>query len=619
MAITKVKAGQVTSKLNATGSTVRGLDDKLAEFVSVKDFGADPTASAAVNTVAINAAFASGAKRVVAEPGAVYAINGQISIASALEFDGQGCTFSATLGAGVRLLQVTAAASIKNVTLDFNDGYAINAINFPTANVGYLELVNVAVRDIYDLDTTSVTIPINFNADQNEIRFESVTLKNIKKRSDLNVNTVEGGIEGIYIFTATAGAVGGGGYLNNINVENLSTVNASNVVVEDTCNAIYLAYGSSNDRRTRITISNVRGLNFGRRLFKLQCDDLFIRNVYAESVTYAALSAISIQDFDTFQANNIKVKDAIIRGSVRFGVAVYAANVLLDGIDCNVTLNGVTSPYGTVAVGIAFAGDNMKVVNSSIRADLGIFNLRLTTSYAGNLKDISFSNTTFIKNTSGTVLWQLQESGTAVVDDITFDNITVDNTSKAGALNLGFTGKTNGTLRISNMLVIDDDGAANGGSGLYVEGFDRVNIAGYVHVNKNVSSQVFRSMRFVTCTAVQLSNVTLQATSASISIATSGVTAFNASNVYFNPSITNGLFLATTTASRINGVDRSKVNLSDTASRTGCLFAPEFSSGTTAQRPTAGLLAGQQHWDTTLAKPIWWNGSVWKDAAGVTV
>jgi hypothetical protein len=40
MAITKVKAGQVTSKLNATGSTIRGLDDKLAEFVSVKDFGA---------------------------------------------------------------------------------------------------------------------------------------------------------------------------------------------------------------------------------------------------------------------------------------------------------------------------------------------------------------------------------------------------------------------------------------------------------------------------------------------------------------------------------------------------------------------------------------------------
>jgi hypothetical protein len=40
MAMTRAKASQVTAKLDATGSTVRGLDDKLREFVSVKDFGA---------------------------------------------------------------------------------------------------------------------------------------------------------------------------------------------------------------------------------------------------------------------------------------------------------------------------------------------------------------------------------------------------------------------------------------------------------------------------------------------------------------------------------------------------------------------------------------------------
>jgi len=39
---------------------------------------------------------------------------------------------------------------------------------------------------------------------------------------------------------------------------------------------------------------------------------------------------------------------------------------------------------------------------------------------------------------------------------------------------------------------------------------------------------------------------------------------------------------------------------------------------TTANRP-AGLLAGSQWFDTTLSKPIWWNGTVWKDAMGTTV
>ena len=42
-------------------------------------------------------------------------------------------------------------------------------------------------------------------------------------------------------------------------------------------------------------------------------------------------------------------------------------------------------------------------------------------------------------------------------------------------------------------------------------------------------------------------------------------------------------------------------------------------SGTTAQRPNINLFINDQYFDTTLSKPIWWNGSVWKDATGTTV
>lgn len=42
-------------------------------------------------------------------------------------------------------------------------------------------------------------------------------------------------------------------------------------------------------------------------------------------------------------------------------------------------------------------------------------------------------------------------------------------------------------------------------------------------------------------------------------------------------------------------------------------------SGTTAQRPTNGLRNGVSYYDTTLAKPIWYNAGVWKDATGTTV
>jgi hypothetical protein len=45
-------------------------------------------------------------------------------------------------------------------------------------------------------------------------------------------------------------------------------------------------------------------------------------------------------------------------------------------------------------------------------------------------------------------------------------------------------------------------------------------------------------------------------------------------------------------------------------------------SGTTGARPVSpaiGLYVGFQYWDSTLSKPVYWNGSVWKDATGATV
>jgi hypothetical protein len=45
-------------------------------------------------------------------------------------------------------------------------------------------------------------------------------------------------------------------------------------------------------------------------------------------------------------------------------------------------------------------------------------------------------------------------------------------------------------------------------------------------------------------------------------------------------------------------------------------------SGTTGARPTSpaiGLYVGFQYWDSTLSKPVYWNGTVWKDATGATV
>ena len=40
-------------------------------------------------------------------------------------------------------------------------------------------------------------------------------------------------------------------------------------------------------------------------------------------------------------------------------------------------------------------------------------------------------------------------------------------------------------------------------------------------------------------------------------------------------------------------------------------------TGTTANRPTKGLYVGRPYFDTTIGKPIWYNGTIWVLATGL--
>ena len=42
-------------------------------------------------------------------------------------------------------------------------------------------------------------------------------------------------------------------------------------------------------------------------------------------------------------------------------------------------------------------------------------------------------------------------------------------------------------------------------------------------------------------------------------------------------------------------------------------------SGTTANRPTDRVQIGQYYFDTTIGRPIWYNGTNWINAAGTVV
>lgn len=45
---------------------------------------------------------------------------------------------------------------------------------------------------------------------------------------------------------------------------------------------------------------------------------------------------------------------------------------------------------------------------------------------------------------------------------------------------------------------------------------------------------------------------------------------------------------------------------------------PALVQGPTSTRPTTAVV-GQGYFDTTLGVPIWWNGTIWVNAAGAAV
>jgi len=64
MALTKVKNSVTSFTQDGTGAVERGMEDKLREVVSVKDFGADPANTGSENSTAFQAAVDSGAATV---------------------------------------------------------------------------------------------------------------------------------------------------------------------------------------------------------------------------------------------------------------------------------------------------------------------------------------------------------------------------------------------------------------------------------------------------------------------------------------------------------------------------------------------------------------------------
>lgn len=94
-------------------------------------------------------------------------------------------------------------------------------------------------------------------------------------------------------------------------------------------------------------------------------------------------------------------------------------------------------------------------------------------------------------------------------------------------------------------------------------------------------------------------------------------------NPYINKSdVTTAISAATATkADDTTVVHKTGANNFDTVPTYGTNNKPFAinDNGATSDRPTTGIYAGYQYYDTDLKKPIWYNGSAWTDSTGAKI
>jgi hypothetical protein len=180
-------------------------------------------------------------------------------------------------------------------------------------------------------------------------------------------------------------------------------------------------------------------------------------------------------------------------------------------------------------------------------------------------------------------------------------------------------------ISISNNIITDHQGRTSSGGGtstpqagapIYINGggatvaLENINVTG--NIIKNYATAVSPQASYVRTGGI----VVTEAKAKDISIKnnrimdgnTVGISVFDAINVIVESNEVTGFY--------------SKALLTQTPG-SGCQFTYAISGArydTTANRPTLeSVQGGYQYWDTSLTKPIWWNGSVWKDVSNVTV
>ncbi len=590
--------------------------EKLAQTVSAADFGADPT-GVADSTSAIVAALATG--KDVMLPDGTYKLIPTAAQTIANQgyqrlYGSGSVTLSVNLASCIDLFIFNGSVAIENLTVDFNNSYCRRAFRW-SANAGNVQIKNLRVQNLRDIDSTLESSTFSIAPTGNTFEVDDVRASSMLKRGNGSQGD-GGGSYNMIVVSDGSGATQGS--IKNVVASEIHNIDASNNIIYEDTSVVYIAT-DSNDLLNRIEVDNIQGYNFGKRLLKVQASNVSISNCTGNSPEGDSLSVISLQsDAATIglkfgcSATNIRCN-----GKISYGVETNAPGSVIKNVTASITPGtkpGMTNE--SISVRIGGSGITLDGLRSSSRQDVGIG----TSSEI--VKNITLRNlTTFLNNLKPYGSTIFNNSDTSGFDGLLIDglNTTVDSDTGAFMAPIWLYDYLNGTTKkgrnlIVKNVVVQSNGPTNA-QGMHFRFVENVTVESVKYINTSGLSHS-RIVEITSCSNVNVDDVVIEGVN-TVGVHVGGCTGRNTINRVYNPSASQAA------VNNFNSTDVTVMNCNTTqvsGTTTPAWQNSKMTFGTTANRPTVGLTPYfTQYLDTTLGKPIWWNGTVWKDSAGTTV
>lgn len=243
------------------------------------------------DTAALQAVFATG-KNVL--------LNGSYAITNGVTSD---CKIVSGCGSIKLLNDVTTVFDLPNIenfsgiSFDCNNHGVVNCI-YTTAKNPIIK--DVKIKNIYDLRVDNGSFGI-FSYQAETVFIENISFVNCRHIANNQIGDTPGNISGIYASGYSVECI-----IKNCIFEEIHNIdNDGNIIFEDT-NGIFIA---TSIKTATAYISNIRGVEYGKRLIKTQVCKAIIDGVYSYNSNSDHLNAISIlgRFDDSITTDDIKV------------------------------------------------------------------------------------------------------------------------------------------------------------------------------------------------------------------------------------------------------------------------------------------------------------------------